>query len=260
MKRILLLGFICFQAICMNAQYGTAHDFTVTDINGNEHSLYQILDSGKLVMVDVSATWCPPCWTMHQSHAMQEIYDIYGPEGTNQVEIFFYEGDVATTSEDLNGTGSNTLGDWVTGVTYPIVDETGSLTLDLNIYAPLGFPTISLIRPSDREIVEDMWNFDFGQMQVAVDDMIAAELTSSVDGDLEVVSLQVGPNPTSDFINITTELNIVATTIVDAAGRVLMTNTGNNTSLDVSSLATGTYFLNVQLEDNKVSNLSFVKN
>lgn len=56
----------------MNAQIGsTAPDFNVTDINGNSHNLYEILDAGYIAIIDVSATWCGPCWTLHQSHTLQ---------------------------------------------------------------------------------------------------------------------------------------------------------------------------------------------
>ena len=36
-----------------------APDFVATDINGTQWSLYDILDSGKPVYIDVSATWWP---------------------------------------------------------------------------------------------------------------------------------------------------------------------------------------------------------
>jgi len=52
----------------MHAQFGTAPDFTVTDINGNTHSLYaDILDQGKIAVVQVAATWCLPCWNLHMT-------------------------------------------------------------------------------------------------------------------------------------------------------------------------------------------------
>ena len=44
----------------------TAPDFTVVDIQGNSHSLYaDILDQGKIAIVQIAATWCPPCWNLH---------------------------------------------------------------------------------------------------------------------------------------------------------------------------------------------------
>ena len=38
-----------------------APDFTTTDVNGNVHRLYDYLDDGYTVILDISATWCGPC-------------------------------------------------------------------------------------------------------------------------------------------------------------------------------------------------------
>ena len=36
-------------------------DFTITDQFGVSHNLYNYLDQGYTVYLDVSATWCGPC-------------------------------------------------------------------------------------------------------------------------------------------------------------------------------------------------------
>jgi len=127
-----------------------APNFTLTDINGNTHTLYDYLDQGKTVVLDFSTTWCDFCWTYHENHVLEDFYSSYGPNGTDEVMVFFIEGDINTTSEDLHGTGPNTLGDWVTGVEHPILDIT-ELSI-ISDYKIPGWPIIYEICP-DRFII-----------------------------------------------------------------------------------------------------------
>lgn len=126
----------------------TAPNFTATDINGNTWNLYQILNSGKSVVMDISATWCGPCWSYHESHALKDLYTQYGPDGTDELMVLFIEGDGDTGLDELNGTG-NTDGDWVTGTPYPIIDDESIAQL----YEIGYYPTIFLICP-DKTIEE----------------------------------------------------------------------------------------------------------
>ena len=120
-------------------------DFTATDLNGVEHNLYSYLDSGYQVIVDFSATWCGPCWNYHQGGVLEELYNAHGPNGTNELRVFFIEGDDNTTQADLEGTGSSTAGDWITGTPYPIIDNGGSIFAD---FACTYYPTIYTICPN----------------------------------------------------------------------------------------------------------------
>lgn len=100
-----------------------APDFTATDINGKTWNLYEILDSGKSVVLDISATWCSPCWDYHTSGTLDRLYEMYGPDGTDEMVVIMVEGDANTALECLYGNCENTLGDWTDGVHYPIIDN-----------------------------------------------------------------------------------------------------------------------------------------
>ncbi|MBI4645551.1 MAG: choice-of-anchor J domain-containing protein [Bacteroidia bacterium] len=137
-------------AACINNLYSqlpngsTGPDFTATDINGNTYHLYDYLNDGKPVIMDIFATWCSPCWNYHNSHALRDLYNQYGPPGTNELMVFFIEGDATTTLADLQGTGTNTQGDWVTGTPYPIIDN----ATIADLYQITYFPTVYLICPN----------------------------------------------------------------------------------------------------------------
>ncbi len=144
---LLLATILLFVASSAQAQLpdgSIAPDFTVTDINGNTHTLYDYLDAGIPVVLEFSATWCTPCWTYHQSNALQQLYDNHGPDATNEVMVIFIEGDATTTLADLNGTGSNTTGDWITGSNFPFVDNEQTL---VDTYAIPYWPFVYTICP-----------------------------------------------------------------------------------------------------------------
>lgn len=252
MKKILLSLYALLVAFNLQAQIGaTAPDFTLVDINGDTVNLYEILDAGLIAVVDVSATWCAPCWTLHQSHALKELHEKHGPDGSNQLRVMFYEGDAATTLADLKGTGTNTKGDWVTGVPYPIFNES-PLTLDLGIWAPQGFPTVNIINPSDKKIVGDSWDLTSYDGQVTkIESTTGIDLVDAVTGleTLEQTAFSVYPNPTSERFYIQSDdfTGVVSVTIFNLLGQAVLQDQVADSShgIDVSSLKKGSYLLRI---------------
>ena len=160
MKRILLSGLLFLGALAGNAQLNnvTAPDFTVTDINGGTHTLSEYLNDGKIVIMDISAAWCGPCWSFHNSHALNNLYNSYGPGGSDEVVVLFVEGDWRTPLENIYGTGTSTnynpprppQGDWTEGTDYPIIND-DNLAASYQIQA---YPTLFAICPNDGKVYE----------------------------------------------------------------------------------------------------------
>lgn len=179
MKKI-ILPFLLLTGFTVNAQLpngSVAPDFTLTDIDGVSHNLYTYLDQGKTVFIDVSATWCGPCWNYHNTHALEDLWIAHGPTGgngvsantTNDVIVLYIEGDDATNSADLHGTGSNTQGDWVTGVEHPIIDPAAAVINAFNNDYNIGyFPTIYKICPN--RIINEIGQASASQLYASVAD------------------------------------------------------------------------------------------
>lgn len=148
MHRILLTcSLLCCLFTASQAQLPNGSippNFIAQDINGNTHNLYDYLNQGKVVFLDIFATWCGPCWNYHNTHALADLYEAYGPNGTNQIMVFAIEADPSTPVSALYGIGSNTQGNWVAGTPYPILDNASIGSL----YQISFYPTIYGLCPT----------------------------------------------------------------------------------------------------------------
>lgn len=240
MKKTLLTAMLVFASIGASAQLdpgSTAPDFTATDIYGVEHHLYEYLEQGKTVIMDVSATWCGPCWNLHQLHVLEHLNKAFGPEGSDEIVVLFIEGDDATNLNNLNGINGpiNTQGNWVEGTSYPIIDNADIA----DMYDIAYFPTLYRICPSGLVYEMDP-NFPQNLMPL---------ITQC--GPIEGVSNYTEVVPADDFKVCTTEGKYKASiknwgSIITDATLNLKENgsivaTKNFTGMNVPTFAVGTF-------------------
>ena len=157
MKKILLMSLLVLGTFLSRAQ-----SWVATDMNGVSQDI--TAHSNKAVLVDISAHWCGPCWAWHGGHVMQELYHDFGPNGTDEFMVFWIDGDAGSTVPILNG-GGGSVGDWVTGVDYPIIGPNGQGASVANNYSFPGYPTLFYIVEQELHLkYSEMKNGYFGIM------------------------------------------------------------------------------------------------
>ena len=139
MKRLfLLLSFFVFSF--SNAQTGLlngtgyAPNFTVTDLNGNSHTIYDYLDSGYVMVLELLSVYCGHC----QSHAAgtENSYLTNGPSGTNIARFLGLEVSPATDSVAV----ANFISTY--GVTFPMANNVSPTAINYQLYYTPGYYVI----------------------------------------------------------------------------------------------------------------------
>ena len=150
----MVLGFCLIQTSQAQLPHGAAAtDWTLDDTDGNTHHLFGYLNSGKSAILKFSATWCGPCWTYHQTHTLDNVYDAHGPGGTDEVRVFYIESSPSTNEACLfgpSGCSGGTQGDWSAGTSFPLIHLEGA---DLGIPSQYGisfYPTLYAVSPDAR--------------------------------------------------------------------------------------------------------------
>ena len=149
MKKILLTLVLALGLLSANAQTNltTAVDFTVTDVHGEIHNLFSILDGGQHVILDFFFTTCGPCIasvpTLNQSFTdygcnLGEVFYISIDAGDTDAEVLQYEYDYGGLLPAVSGIDGG--GDAVNS-TYGIG----------------AYPTVVLIAPDYTIIEQDIY-------------------------------------------------------------------------------------------------------
>ncbi|PQJ09355.1 hypothetical protein CJD36_019090 [Flavipsychrobacter stenotrophus] len=271
-KALVVFLLVVFQtnfSYCQLVDGSTAPDFTFTDLNGNTQSLYAYLNAGKYVAIDISATWCHPCWLYHETGSFDSLYTQHDVPGDNTWKVLFLEGDGATTLADLQGTGTSTQGDWITGSQYPIMNPTGVALNDfLSNYNNTFFPTLYFICPN-KKVYQDTLN-KYPRGSVSTWEYVASNLCGPVglDNLKDTNPLTIFPNPANGQTVLYFSLNSsaeVTLSVSNLVGQTIQTTNFGKLSAgdqslrcDLSNLSAGIYMFTISDSNNLFVRKKFV--
>ncbi len=224
----------------------TAVDFTVTDVHGATHNLFNILNSGKYVCIDFFFTTCPPC--IATVPYFKQTFTNYG---CNTQDVFFISIDNGdTNAEVLAYEAAHVPGT----PTFPSVSgNDGGGNAVVTAYGISAFPTYILIAPSKAIIEQDMWPIssaaDFTAF-FAANSLTPKPCLSGITEENLANSISVFPNPAVDNLIIETSNNemVTAVKVYDVLGKMLINNNVNETArmeLNVSDLEKGIYYMEI---------------
>lgn len=248
MKKIIFL-FALLAGIESNAQLpdgSTAPDFTLIDVvDSNSYTLYDYLNAGKTVYLEVFAAHCPSCWNYHNTNRMKNMWNMYGPDGTDEIMIFALEYDQWNHWDAFIGNGPAwvTQGNWIDGTPYPIFNvEDPDRTIFTDYMVPY-YPLIYKICP-DKKTEWISTQLDETTLYQKVQD--CAQLSTKVE---EVLPGKVYIDQMNKNLIIENYEFVESIQVINLQGqKINLIDTVTSGKISVNTLETGIYLFQIQTD------------
>ena len=273
MKKLFTLLAVSAAAMTSQAQLNlsngaTAPDWTVTDVHGGTHTLYDITASGKSVLIDFFFTTCGPCQAaaptvtaFYQKYGCNtsDVFVISIDTGDDNAAVLAYESQYAGANSNPSASGTQGGGDAV-----------------VSAYGPAAFPTVCIIGTDNKIKANDVWPINsvadiegaFSGAGITITEQSCAsvgvaELTA-------MTKFSMYPNPANNVANISFEMmesEVVVLEVYNLVGEKVSSSqingtTGLNTfEMDLTDFESGQYLVNVIVNDVNVksSQLQVIK-
>jgi thiol-disulfide isomerase/thioredoxin len=227
----------------------TVADFTITDTEGDTHTLYSYTSQGKYVMLDFFFDTCPPCQATSQYFS--ELYQTYGCNEGDLVCLAVNNG--TDTDAEVIAYEDAFGGAFAHPPAASMEGGSGAVDAAFGINA---YPTYCLIGPDNIMKNFDIWPLTDMSTFVAAfppgSNITPSNCAVGVDEAGQLAFTSVYPSPTSGQVTITfgaTSASNLSIEVYDMLGKLMTTQqfgqlaAGAQRSLELGNLADGEYLL-----------------
>lgn len=231
----------------------SAPDFTVKDVNGALHHLYEYLDAGNLVVIDFFTTNCGPCQTY--ASEISASFEHFGCNYSNVIYLGINWGSDNETVRQF---------DEMWGAHYPSVSGLqGGGNGVVELYEVQSYPTVILIAP-DRSILNNhIWPPDQLTLNSEVSAAGGVSMICTVNSEnLPIKELPVIRasyiSPGNVSISIHTPINTNQRLQIFSVDGRMVYNQSTESDATIISLRPGVYFATLSENGNRRNTLRFV--
>lgn len=241
-----LITSIVLSLVMFGASAQIAPNFSVTDINGQDWTLYDLLDEGHVVVLDLMFTNCNACELL--APFVQESWSGY--EYDDLLVTF-----MALTSDPADNDYVMSAFSDQYYLTFPVISADGGAIEAQQPYSSgsfgtfYGFPSLIVIAPN-REVIYDPWGDTYEDTIDQLEDAIEDAMNSGTSINTSEIGIdQIYPVPTSETLFI--ELQQEATQdmsleVFDILGSIVLRQNWSagtqKAQLNVAHLHNGNYF------------------
>lgn len=240
MKKLILSISLLAAVTAANAQtYAT--NWTATDCNSVSHTLFNTLDSGKIIVF----IWVMPCASCKNgAKAAYDAVQSFATSHPGKVRMYL--------ADDLGDASCSGLSSWVSSnsvgstANMSIFSNAGNV-IDENDFGGTGMPHVIVMGGTDHKIYYNKKNSATNDLTGITAAINTAISTLGVEETSGSAKFSVLPNPANDLVTINGLSNVARIDVVSVSGKAVRTEkvAAGRTSVQISlsGLAAGMYLI-----------------
>jgi hypothetical protein len=237
----------------------TATDFTINDCNGKSCKLFDVLDSGHVVVI----CWVMPCANC-TSGATKSFTAAKNKQGDPKHKVYYY------LVDDYGNSACSTVTTWGGGngvdmsASFVRSFSNAGNAINMTNYGTTGMPKAVVIAGPSHKVyynVNGSSTINTTKMEDSITKAFTEMNAASVQSPKSLNNITVSPNPVTNLIQINSAVPVLQVVIRDLSGREVCTEVlDESQTANTATLPAGVYFVQCLTEDRRIETIKVIKN